>query len=46
MCPDLEHLPRCLTVLLHQHPELQIFSYSQYPSYTAAQIRKQLGDGW
>ena len=46
VCPDLEHLPRCLTVLLHQYPELQIFSYSQYPSYTAAQIRKALGDGW
>jgi hypothetical protein len=46
VCPDLEHLPRCLTVLLHRYPELQIFSYSQYPSYTAAQIRRQLGDGW
>jgi hypothetical protein len=46
LCPDLEHLPRCLTVLLHDFPNLQIFSYSQYPSSTAAQIREGLHVGW
>jgi hypothetical protein len=46
LCPDLEYLPRCLTVLLHDFPNLQIFSYSQYPSYTAAQIREELQIGW
>lgn len=46
LCPDLEYLPRCLTVLLHDFPNLQIFSYSQYPSYTAAQIREELHIGW
>lgn len=46
VCPDLEYLPRCLTVLLHDFPDLQIFSYSQYPSCTAAQIREQLHLGW
>lgn len=46
ICPDLEYLPRCLTVLLHDFPDLQLFSYSQYPSFTAAQIRERLGVGW
>jgi hypothetical protein len=46
LCPDLEYLSRCLAVLLHDFPDLQIFSYSQYPSSTAAQIREHLGVGW
>jgi hypothetical protein len=46
VCPDLEYLPRSLTVLLHDFPDMQIFSYSQYPSCTAAQIREQLRLGW
>jgi hypothetical protein len=46
LCPDLEHLPRRLTVLLHEFPNLQLFSYSQYPSFTAAQIREHLHLGW
>ncbi|MEW6472022.1 MAG: hypothetical protein AB1679_07115 [Actinomycetota bacterium] len=46
LCPDLEYLPRRLTVLLHDFPDLQIFSYSQYPSCTAAQIREQIHLGW
>lgn len=46
VCPDLEYLPRCLTVLLHEHPDLQLFSYRQYPSHTAAQIRERLNLGW
>lgn len=46
VCPDLEYLPRSLAVLLHKFPDLQVFSYSQYPSCTAAQIREELRLGW
>ena len=46
VCPDFEYLERCAAVLVHDFPELQIFSYSQYPSYTAAQIREGLQIGW
>jgi hypothetical protein len=46
VCPDFQYLERCAAVLLHDCPELQVFSYSQYPSYTAAQIREGLQIGW
>jgi hypothetical protein len=46
LCPDVKHLPRQLTVLLREYPDLQIFSYSQYPSFSAAQIRDHLHLGW
>jgi hypothetical protein len=43
---DLEHLPRRLTTVLHRYPNLQVFSYSNYPAVTAAQIRDKLNIGW
>ena len=46
VCPDFQYLDRSAAVLLHDHPELQIFSYSQYPSFSAAQIREGLHIGW
>jgi hypothetical protein len=43
---DVRYLPRRLTTLLHNNPNIQIFAYSNYPAVTAAQIRDALHVGW
>ena len=43
---DLKLLPRRLPVLLHDCPNLQLFSYRPDPGFTTAQIRDSLHLGW
>jgi hypothetical protein len=43
---NVRYLPRKLATVLHDNPNLQLFSYSNYPGVTAAQIREHLDVGW